>query len=209
VRNTGRSPEWFVFMRIVCVLAVACLIALAGCTASGPFEALSWGQDTPPPPPKAAAMVSSPASATSDVTGSIPSGKPLSQTETARGVTGDALSLGQQDYRERNYHAAERHFRRATEKAPQDGQAWLGLAASYDRLKRYPDADRAYARAVAILGPKADVINTIGYSYLLRGDLSHARAKFEEAQLKDPDNPTVANNLALVDEAERRQKETN
>ena len=68
---------------------------------------------------------------------------------------------------------------------------------------------RIDARAVAILGPKADVINTIGYSYLLRGDLSHARAKFEEAQLKDPDNPTVANNLALVDEAERRHAGVN
>ena len=92
---------------------------------------------------------------------------------------------------------------------PRDGEAWLGLAASYDRLKRYELADRAYREALAIFGPRPEVINNIGYSYLLRGDLRRARVKFAEAQAKDPENPTIANNIALVDEAARRRKGLN
>jgi len=43
----------------------------------------------------------------------------------------------------------------------------------------------------------------------LRGDLRKARQKFVEAQVKDPENPTIANNIALVDEAVRRKKGLN
>ena len=99
--------------------------------------------------------------------------------------------------------------RRAARAAPRDGEAWLGLAASYDRLKRYDLADRAYSQALAIFGPRPEVINNIGYSYLLRGDLRKARVKFAEAQAKDPGNPTIANNIALIDEAVRRRKGVN
>jgi Flp pilus assembly protein TadD len=53
------------------------------------------------------------------------------------------------------------------------------------------------------------VINNIGYSFLLRGDLRKARQKFAEAQAKDPENPTIANNIALVDAAVRRRKGLN
>jgi Flp pilus assembly protein TadD len=125
------------------------------------------------------------------------------------GNEGDDLALGKRHYRERDYGLAEQHFRRAVETRPRDGEAWLGLAASYDRLRRYDLADRAYREAVAIYGPRAEVLNNIGYSYLLRGDLRKARAKFAEAQAKDPENPTIANNIALVDEAAKRHKGLN
>ena len=125
------------------------------------------------------------------------------------GDAGDDLTLGKRHYREKNYGLAEQHFRRAVEKMPRDGEAWLGLAASYDRLKRYDLADRAYREALSIFGPRPEVINNIGYSYLLRGDLRRARQKFAEAQAKDPGNPTIANNIALVDEAARRTKGLN
>ena len=125
------------------------------------------------------------------------------------GDPGDDLTLGKRHYRERHYGLAEKHFRAAVEKLPRDGEAWLGLAASYDRLRRYDLADRAYREALAIFGPRPEVINNIGYSYLLRGDLRRARAKFAEAQAKDPGNPTIANNIALVDEAAKRKKGLN
>ena len=44
---------------------------------------------------------------------------------------------------------------------------------------------------------------------MLRGDLRRAKQKFAEAQAKDPQNPTIANNIALVDEAARRKKGLN
>jgi Tfp pilus assembly protein PilF len=197
-------------MRIVRVFAaLAALTALAGCGSSGKLAGLNWGQDTPPPPP--GAMVSSPASGTPDITGSTPAVAPNPAVQDALlgGDASDDLVLGKRHYREKNYGLAEQHFRRATETAPRDGEAWLGLAASYDRLKRYDLADRAYREALAIFGPRPEVINNIGYSYLLRGDLRRARQKFAEAQAKDPANPTIANNIALIDEAARRKKGLN
>ena len=202
-------------MRTVRVfVALACLIALAGCGSSGQFQfaGLNWGQDTPPPPPGSGEMVSSPASASTEITGSTPVVVPPNASvndELIGSDRNDDLVLGKRHYREKNYGLAEQHFRRATEKSPRDGEAWLGLAASYDRLKRYELADRAYSQALAIFGPRPEVINNIGYSYLLRGDLRRARSKFAEAQAKDPGNPTIANNIALVDEAVRRRKGLN
>jgi Flp pilus assembly protein TadD len=201
-------------MRIVRVLAALGLMtALAGCGSSGQFAGLNWGQDTPPPPPGSGELVSSPVSASTEITGSTPAVaavNPVAVHDELIGTDpGDDLVLGKRHYREKNYGLAEQHFRRAAEKAPRDGEAWLGLAASYDRLKRYELADRAYAQALAIFGPRPEVINNIGYSFLLRGDLRRARQKFAEAQVKDPGNPTIANNIALVDEAVRRRKGVN
>src|SRR4051794_27147469 len=68
----GRSGE---FMRIVrAFVALACLMAVAGCSSPGQFQltGLNWGQDPPPPPPGSGELTSSPASATSDITGSTP-----------------------------------------------------------------------------------------------------------------------------------------
>lgn len=195
------------------LVALACLTALSGCGSTGQFAGLNWGQDTPPPPPGSAEMVSSNASATpGDVTGSTPAypeANAAVQDTLLGGDAGDNLTLGKRHYREKNYGLAEQYFRRAAETTPRDGEAWLGLAASYDRLKRYDLADRAYREALSIYGPRAEVVNNIGYSYLLRGDLRRARQKFAEAAIKDPGNPTIANNIALVDEATRRRKGLN
>ncbi len=67
------------------------------------------------------------------------------------------------------------HFRRAVELRPKDAEAWVGLAASYDRLRRFELADRAYEQAVGIVGPTPEVLNNQGYSYMLRGDYTRAR----------------------------------
>jgi Flp pilus assembly protein TadD len=184
------------------LFAIACLIALAGCSSSGQMADLKsswgWSEDTPPP-------------ANPDVTGSTKSVDTSLTVKDALlgGDPGDDLSLGKRHYRERNYGLAEQHFRRSVERLPRDGEGWLGLAASYDRLKRYDLADRAYKEALDIYGPRPEVLNNIGYSFLLRGDLRRARAKFAEAQRQDPENPTIANNIALVDEAARRKKGLN
>jgi tetratricopeptide (TPR) repeat protein len=42
-----------------------------------------------------------------------------------------------------NYGLAEQHYRRAVEATRQNGSAWIGLAASYDRLGRFDLADLA------------------------------------------------------------------
>lgn len=92
--------------------------------------------------------------------------------------------------------------------APQGGDAepWLGLAASYDRLRRFDLADRAYAQAVRILGPTVEILNNQGYSYMLRGDYKRAHAALAAAKRKDPTNKYVQNNLHLLEESYRKGK---
>lgn len=121
----------------------------------------------------------------------------------------DELALGKKQYRANNYGLAEQHFRKAVELHPRDAEAWLGLAASYDRLRRFDLADRAYAQAIGIVGENVEILNNEGFSYMLRGDFRRARAKLLEAEHKDPGNKYVANNLRLLDESVRQGKQIN
>jgi Flp pilus assembly protein TadD len=184
-------------------VAMAGLLWLTGCetTSLKPPEFLSWKSDKP-------------GNDTADSTGSIaeaphaigdrgPSVEPL--TPATPSNPNDDLSLGRMNFRQGNYGLAERYFRRAVEAGPREAEAWLGLAASYDRLKRFDLADRAYRQLYAMLGRTPEVLNNQGYSYMLRGDYAHAREILAEAQAKDPKNPYIANNIALLKESVRNR----
>jgi Flp pilus assembly protein TadD len=115
----------------------------------------------------------------------------------------EPLKLGIEHFNRGNYGSAERYFRDAVEKAPRDVTAWVGLAASYDRLARFDLADRAYASAIKLAGETTEILNNQGYSYMLRGDLVAARKKFLKAYERDPDNPMIVNNLKLLNSSYR------
>ena len=110
----------------------------------------------------------------------------------------EPLRLGQEYFNRGIYGVAQQYFQAAVEKAPRDPNAWIGLAASYDRIGRFDLADRAYGEALKLTGPTVQILNNQGYSYMLRGKLSAAREKFKEAFQLDPDNPTIANNINLL-----------
>ena len=110
----------------------------------------------------------------------------------------EPLKLGLEHFDRGNFGIAERYFRDAVESAPKDTTAWVGLAASYDRIGRFDLADQAYARAIRLSGETVQILNNQGYSYMLRGDLVRARAKFQRASKKEPNNPIIINNLALL-----------
>jgi Flp pilus assembly protein TadD len=107
-------------------------------------------------------------------------------------------------FQQENYGHAARYFERAVEVNPGNAEAWLGLAASYDRIRRFDLADRAYRKAGEFIGHRAEYFNNVGYSYLLRGDVVKARDALLEAYRLDPDNLAVRNNLALLRESVRR-----
>lgn len=115
----------------------------------------------------------------------------------------EPLKLGLEYFKKGSYGIANRYFRDAVEKAPEDAEAWIGLAATYDRLRRFDLADQAYAQAIKLTGETVQILNDRGYSYLLRGDLGKARAKFLRAYQLDPTNPTVINNLQLLNASYR------
>ena len=51
------------------------------------------------------------------------------------------------------------------------------------------------------MGNTTNILNDEGYSYMLRGDLIKARAKFEAALRRDPGNAAATNNLALLNQS--------
>lgn len=158
-------------------IAASCLLALAGCTTQlGDVDA----------------------------TGAIledgAEGLAPAQTLSATRDGLKDLQLGKRHYRERNFGLAEQHYRRAVEAAPQDLEAWVGLAATYDQLGRFDLADRAYEQAIILAGPTAEILNNQGYSLMLRGDYDAAREKLEKAKALDPDNRYINANLELLAE---------
>jgi Flp pilus assembly protein TadD len=115
----------------------------------------------------------------------------------------EPLRMGIEHFNRGNFGIAERYFRDATEKAPKDPTAWIGLAAAYDRIARFDLADRAYVHAIRLVGETTEILNNQGYSYMLRGDLVNARRKFLKAYEREPNNPTIANNLQLLNSSSR------
>ncbi len=114
----------------------------------------------------------------------------------------EPLRLGVEHLNRGNFGLAERYFRDAVEKAPKDAIAWIGLAASYDRLLRFDLADRAYRQAISLSGETTQILNNQGYSYMMRGDLSAARVKFRQAYQREPANPTIINNIELLNSSD-------
>jgi Flp pilus assembly protein TadD len=202
------------------LVIVAAGLWLAGCATSSSFSNL-FGPKTPGADASASAQVdetssephltvdgSAPVQPVEESTGSVSSRR--GAATATPGLLGsdpyDELSLGKKQYRANNFGLAEKHFRLAVEKHPRDAEAWLGLAASYDRLRRFDLADRAYAQAIGILGPTVEILNNQGYSYMLRGDYKRAHATLAAARRKDPNNKYVQNNLRLLEESYRKGK---
>lgn len=108
------------------------------------------------------------------------------------------LLAGKDQFRAGNYGLAEDHFRRAVELAPRNAEAWLGLAASHDQLRRFDLADREYAQVEKIAGPSVALYNNRGYSQLLRGNLAAARRELMAARALSPGDEPINVNLAAL-----------
>lgn len=115
----------------------------------------------------------------------------------------EPLRLAIEHFNRGHFGIAQRYFQDAVEKAPKDASAWIGLAASYDRLGRFDLADRAYKQAITLIGQTTAILNNLGYSYMLRGDLIAARKYLLKAYEREPGNPTITNNLRLLDGSAR------
>ena len=76
----------------------------------------------------------------------------------------EPVRLGLEHFNRGNYGIAQRYFKDAVEKSPKDVTAWIGLAASYDRLRRFDLADQAYAQAIRLGGETVQILNDQGYS---------------------------------------------
>ncbi len=186
------------------LVLAACAAWLTGCETTG--LKLPWSNAEPGAPEAGATdttgSIASPEPATTVITGGTPASTGMSGEQPQSNV-----QLGKRYYRENQFGQAEQHFRRAVELSPKDLEAWVGLAASYDKLKRFDLADRAYNQAIRLGGPTPEILNNQGYSYMLRGDRHRARQVLLAAQAKDPNNPYIKNNLDMLDESFAKRKD--
>jgi Flp pilus assembly protein TadD len=186
-------------LRVV-VATVACLLWLNGCESSTRLGDMFQSNTAA----TQGASQDDPA-----ITGSLPpksrEGAPAAAAPRSSDPNDD-VSLGKKYFRAGNFALAERHFRRAVELHPRDVDSWIGLAASYDRQRRFELADRAYDQGTKIAGPTAEILNNRGYSYMLRGDQRRAREALLEAQARDPGNVYVKNNLEMLEASLRKGK---
>lgn len=113
-----------------------------------------------------------------------------------------ALDKAKAHYREGHYGLAEESFRKAVEQDKSNVEAWLGLAASCDRLELWEHASRAYNVVLKLAGRTPAVLNNLGYHYILRSDYPRARATLMEAKRLDQNNEHIRNNLELLDKRE-------
>jgi tetratricopeptide (TPR) repeat protein len=136
--------------------------------------------------------------------GDPPGGDPVQEPTDVKYYTSDEpVRMGLEQYNRGSYGLSQRYFKDAVEKAPKDVTAWVGLAASYDKLRRFDLADQAYVQAIRLGGETVQILNDQGYSLMLRGDLAGARRKFMRAHALDPGNPVIANNIELLNGSRR------
>jgi len=114
-----------------------------------------------------------------------------------------ALAEARAHFRNNDFGHSAALYKRAAELAPKSAEAYVGLSASYDRLGRFDLSDRVYSALYEITGGTAQYYNNVGYSYMLRGNLTAALTNFRKAQRLDPDNIVVANNIQILKDAAR------
>lgn len=120
---------------------------------------------------------------------------PNMSTYTAEG----ALIEARNHFANGDYGYSAAFYKRTVELSPKDPEAFVGLAASYDRLRRFDLSDRVYAKLHDLVGGSVQYHNNVGYSYMLRGDLRAALKAFRMAAAIDPDNAVVANNIQMIE----------
>lgn len=194
--------------RTVVAIAV-CLIWLTGCESSTKLGDLFQAKPDTPQNASSSSDAAAPAAPSEEDPSSTGSVRPGGRDAGAKGSVGNEsedVGLGKKYFNAGKFSLAERHFRRAVELHPRDVESWIGLAAAYDRLRRFGLADHAYDQAIKIGGATGEILNNRGYSYMLRGDHKRARETLLEAQAQDPGNSYIKNNLELLEASVRKTK---
>lgn len=109
-----------------------------------------------------------------------------------------ALREARAHFRNNDFGHSATLYKRFVELSPKDPQGYVGLSASYDRLRRFDLSDRVYETLFKLSGGTAQYFNNVGYSYMLRGNLSAALGNFRKARAIDPDNVVISNNIQII-----------
>lgn len=121
------------------------------------------------------------------------------ETFTAEG----AMTEARNHFRNNDFGYSAAYYKRVVALTPKNAEAYVGLGASYDQLRRFDLSDRVYASLYKLEGGTARYYNNLGYSYMLRGDLKSALENFRKAERIAPRNPIIENNMLMLAEATR------
>jgi Flp pilus assembly protein TadD len=117
-----------------------------------------------------------------------------------------ALAEAKGHFRSGDFGHSAALYKRVVELSPKNAEGYVGLSASYDRLRRFDLSDRVYTALYQITGGTAQYYNNVGYSYMLRGNLTAALTNFRKAEKLDPGNAVVANNIQILANAARASR---
>jgi len=101
----------------------------------------------------------------------------------------------------RDITQAQRLLAKATSFPGASWRAWNARAAAADWQRDWDEADAAYAKAMALAPQRAEVLNNMGWSKLVRGEWREAAALLERAVELDPKAQRVRDNLELAQAA--------
>ena len=97
----------------------------------------------------------------------------------------------------KNYKAALKRFKKATELNPNERLYWHNAAGAFRRLRKYKDAIKNYQKALAISPDFVSYID-MGLSYVNIKKFDKARECYEKANEMRPGNYIVLNNIGDI-----------
>ena len=100
------------------------------------------------------------------------------------------------------YTAALSAFERAGQEAPNSPFVLSGMAAVYEALGRWGEAETLLRSSIELAPTSARYV-LLGHVQSAQRDFLHARASFQEALRQDPENEEALFNLALLEKSDR------
>jgi len=98
----------------------------------------------------------------------------------------------------RNYVAAKTELMKAAPFKTGDARTLMALGIAADMTEDFRLSDRVYEKLLTLGSDQATLFNNMGYSYMLRGDLSKAADYLAEAARRSPKDETIKNNLSML-----------
>jgi Flp pilus assembly protein TadD len=92
---------------------------------------------------------------------------------------------------------------RAIQLDASDWTIYSAMGVAYDQSDQHAKARAAYERALALNPGQPDVLNNMGVSRMLAGNLGDARKLLNQASQPGADQPKIGNNLALLETMKR------
>lgn len=114
--------------------------------------------------------------------------------EAARATMDQGMALLSQ----RRFGEAKQQFAKLAPLRSGDARALMGLAIASDMEGDFRTADSAYEKLLVLTPDQPMLYNNMGYSYMLRGDLTRAHSYLAEAARRDPGNDAIQNNLKML-----------